>query len=344
MVESRALRASQTEDRRRSKRGQQVEKKRAIVQDTLPEEEEQDENRDVANVPLAEKQKSRREQLEEFRKKKQQQAEMKKKAAKPAFKSGLVHHPIAPFGAGAHKPLVHGNRTVNRTTRGAGNSSNFSTVSVASSRSTGQKQTASSRNVLKPKRMVRREKPVVTVKPPSTSGGSSSSAGSVSTFAPENFQFKPLDVPNISTPIELTSQKFDFSVLSKLPLNMHSENDESSADEVFISETQDTRKSTRKSRSVGTPKAHSKPTDLNDTEEESTNQNEAKEIPTNQNEEEKMTTNQNGELSANEDNGVVSTEKQENVVQQDLSNFTFNRSIECSIFKNGFFLILLSMS
>ena len=30
------------------------------------------------------------------------------------FQSGLVHHPIAPFGAGAHKPLVHGNRTVNR--------------------------------------------------------------------------------------------------------------------------------------------------------------------------------------------------------------------------------------
>ena len=28
--------------------------------------------------------------------------------------------------------------------------------------------------------------------------------GSVSTFAPENFQFKPLDVPNISTPIGST--------------------------------------------------------------------------------------------------------------------------------------------
>jgi len=334
MAESRALRASQTEDRRKSKRGQQIDKKRAIIQDTLPEEV-QDENRDVANIPLAEKQKSRREKLEEFRKKKQQQADMKKKAAKPAFKSGLVHHPIAPFGAGAHKPLVHGNRTVNRTTtRGAGNTSvksNFSTLSVASSRSTGQKQTASSRNVLKPKRMVRREKPVVTVKPPSTSGGSSSSAGStgsVSTFAPENFQFKPLDVPNISTPIELTSQKFDFSALSKLPLNMHSENDESSADEVFVSEPRGTRKSARKSGSVGTPKADSKQTDLNDTEEEPINQNEEEKMIANQNEEEEMTTNQgdtdevttnqDGESSANENNGVVSTEEQENVVQQDL--------------------------
>ena len=67
-------------------------------------------------------------------------------------------------------------------------------------------------------------------------------------------------------------------------------------------------------------------------------------MPTNQSEEEKMTTNQNGELSANEDDGVVSTKKQENVVQQDVSNFTFNRPIGCSIFKNGFFLILLSMS
>ena len=54
------------------------------------------------------------------------------------------------------------------------------------------------------------------------------------------------------------------------------------------------------------------------------NQNEEEEMTTNQGDTDEVTTNQNGESSANENNGVVSTEEQENVAQQDVSNFTFD--------------------
>ena len=70
-----------------------------------------DENEeDNENVPGGaaradvEPKKSRKELMLEWKAKQAKIDKMKRKSEKPAFKTGVVQHSIAPFGAGAHKP------------------------------------------------------------------------------------------------------------------------------------------------------------------------------------------------------------------------------------------------
>eukprot|EP00092_Neocalanus_flemingeri_P017004 GFUD01018391.1.p1 GENE.GFUD01018391.1~~GFUD01018391.1.p1 ORF type:complete len:1165 (+),score=384.52 GFUD01018391.1:49-3543(+) len=116
--ENRTLRSMQVHDRRKSSRQSQQIAGRGI--EDLDILEENDENVDTENnrnarnkktegqkvEPVKEpaKSKSRRDRLAEYLEQKKKLEDRKRKMAKPAFKVGVVHHPVAPIGAGFHKP------------------------------------------------------------------------------------------------------------------------------------------------------------------------------------------------------------------------------------------------
>eukprot|EP00092_Neocalanus_flemingeri_P025251 GFUD01027383.1.p1 GENE.GFUD01027383.1~~GFUD01027383.1.p1 ORF type:complete len:1157 (+),score=383.85 GFUD01027383.1:69-3539(+) len=116
--ENRTLRSMQVHDRRKSSRQSQQIAGRGI--EDLDILEENDENVDTENnrnatnkktegqkvEPVKEpaKSKSRRDKLAEYLEQKKKLEDRKRKMAKPAFKVGVVHHPVAPIGAGFHKP------------------------------------------------------------------------------------------------------------------------------------------------------------------------------------------------------------------------------------------------
>eukprot|EP00090_Calanus_glacialis_P004781 TRINITY_DN13585_c0_g1_i1.p1 TRINITY_DN13585_c0_g1~~TRINITY_DN13585_c0_g1_i1.p1 ORF type:complete len:1147 (-),score=456.64 TRINITY_DN13585_c0_g1_i1:134-3574(-) len=121
--ENRTLRSMQVHERRKSSRQSHQIAGRGIADvedlDVLEENEENnasDNNRKTNNkvsksvtkkvepVKESHKSKSRREKLAEYLDQKKRLDDVKRKMAKPAFRVGVIHHPVAPIGAGFHKP------------------------------------------------------------------------------------------------------------------------------------------------------------------------------------------------------------------------------------------------
>jgi len=120
--EKRTLKSIQVSERRKSSRQSHQFASRKI--DEAPAIEEQEENEEnepgsskhenrvklgkdqkVGNTKDS-KSKTRKEKLAEYLEQKKKLEKEKKKNSKPAFKVGVVHHPMAPIGAGFHKPNV----------------------------------------------------------------------------------------------------------------------------------------------------------------------------------------------------------------------------------------------
>lgn len=123
--ENRTLRSLNVHERRKSSRQSQQIAGRGIVDaEDLDLLDENDENVDTENnrntgvknkhektkkVDVAKEptnSKSRRDKLSEYLEQKKKLDDQKRKMAKPAFKVGVIHHPVAPIGAGFHKPNI----------------------------------------------------------------------------------------------------------------------------------------------------------------------------------------------------------------------------------------------
>jgi len=114
--EKRTLKSLQAHERRKSSRQSHQLVGRGITEVEFEENEENNpienntktnnKSKKVEAIKDASKNKSRREKLDEFLKQKKKLEDTKRKMAKPAFRVGVVHHPVAPIGAGFHKPNV----------------------------------------------------------------------------------------------------------------------------------------------------------------------------------------------------------------------------------------------
>jgi len=124
-TERRTLKSLQASERRKSSRQSHQFAGRNIEAQTIDESEENEENDPKVTVgnqnkktrgstqkvkdavePSNQKQLSRKEKLAAYLDQKKKLETAKRRNTKPAFKVGVVHHPMAPIGAGFHKPNV----------------------------------------------------------------------------------------------------------------------------------------------------------------------------------------------------------------------------------------------
>jgi len=254
--ERRTLKSMQASDRRKSNRQSHQFAGRKLNEAELFEEcEENEENQPTENPrsltatkskippkentkskippkenvePMKEKAKSRKEKLAEYLNQKKKLEDAKRKHAKPAFKVGIVHHPMAPIGAGFHKPNVFS--TILNSSRAAAPSPKVAArVPKVKTRTTTAsvtgRVTRSKAAVVKTVTGNTRPKQTEVPSKPSKVGSKSSSKTPKrqvrASFAPENFEFKlnfPLnpvaeetneiveedaDQPRASTPVKV---------------------------------------------------------------------------------------------------------------------------------------------
>jgi len=238
-ADRRALRASEAQESRKRNKEANILQRRAINSDEKLDENEENEDTNAGSTSV--QQKTRREKLLEFQAKKQKakEEELKKKKAKPAFKAGLVHHPLVPKHLAAANSKS-ANSTINRgpASLPARNTTiKSSTLRKKTTRVLTKTSTAAAK--AKSKAI-----PAVAIQPPS-SGSSASSTGSTGSitaksFAPKNFKFSmdlaastPLETGN---PVQVSSPS-----LAAIPkLRNFSENSEMSSDDVFVQEKEET--------------------------------------------------------------------------------------------------------
>jgi len=177
-------------------------------------------------LPTKSKTKSRKEKLAEYLDQKKKLEDVKRKHAKPAFKVGIVHHPMAPIGAGFHKPnvfstILNSSRSVVPSPKVAARvpkvKTKTTTESVTGRVTRSKAAVAKSTSNTKPKQ-------VEVIKPRKVALKSSKTPKRQirASFAPDNFEFK-LNLPLNSVVEEPNEYVEDVELKASTPVKVTDE-------------------------------------------------------------------------------------------------------------------------